>query len=134
MNYLLDTDTYVYYFNGNKNIRQKFLELESTQIFISIPTISELYFGAYNSQQIESNLQNLEILLESVEIAFSSFKVAELFGKIKTDLKKKGMIISDFDILIASYALANDLILITNNEEHFTRIENLKVENWVRIE
>ncbi|MEW6608638.1 MAG: PIN domain-containing protein [bacterium] len=131
MNYLLDTDTYVYYLNENENIRQKFLELEPTQIFISIPTISELYFGAYNSQRIESNIQKIKKLLKSIEIASSSLKVAEHFGKIKANLKKEGAIISDFDILIASYAMANDLTLVTNNEEHFNRIQNLKVENWL---
>lgn len=132
MNYLLDTDTYIYYLNKNENIRQKFLELEPTQIFISIPTISELYFGAYNSQRVESNLQKINDLLESVEIASSSLKVAEHFGKIKARLKKEGIIISDFDLLIASYAIANDLTLVTNNEEHFNRIQTLRVENWLK--
>ena len=69
--------------------------------------------------------------MESVEIASSSLKAAKHFGKIKANLKKEGAIISDFDILIGSYALANDLTLVTNNEGHFNRVRNLKVENWL---
>ncbi len=131
MNYLLDTDTYIYYLNGNENIRSKILELDPTQIFISLPTMAELYFGAYNSEHIKSNLQKIETLLESVEIAPSSPKIAEYFGEIKTKLRKEGNIIPDIDILIAGYAIANGLILVTNNEVHFNRIQALKIENWL---
>jgi tRNA(fMet)-specific endonuclease VapC len=96
-----------------------------------MPTISELYFGAYNSQQIDANLQKIKKLLESVEIAYTSPQVSEYFGKIKAELKRKGTLISDFDVLIASYAMANDLILVTNNQTHFNRIHGIKVENWL---
>ena len=39
----------------------------------------------------------------------------------------------DADLFIAACALANNLILVTNNEKHFRRIENLKLENWREI-
>ena len=32
---------------------------------------------------------------------------------------------------IASVALANNYMLVTNNEKEFIRINNLKIENWV---
>ena len=34
------------------------------------------------------------------------------------------------DMLIASVAMANDLIVVTNNEKEFRRISGLKIENW----
>jgi tRNA(fMet)-specific endonuclease VapC len=46
-------------------------------------------------------------------------------------LKKEGMFINDADILIASVVKAHDAVLVTNNEEHFSRIEGLKIENWL---
>jgi tRNA(fMet)-specific endonuclease VapC len=37
---------------------------------------------------------------------------------------------SDMDMLIASIALANELVIVTNNEKEFKRISELKIENW----
>jgi tRNA(fMet)-specific endonuclease VapC len=34
------------------------------------------------------------------------------------------------DMLIASIAMANDLIVVTNNEKEFGRITGLRIENW----
>ncbi|MCX7122968.1 MAG: hypothetical protein NTV32_04775 [Gammaproteobacteria bacterium] len=36
----------------------------------------------------------------------------------------------DFDLMIAAISLRNDLILVTNNHMHFSRIPGIKLENW----
>ncbi|MEQ8907152.1 hypothetical protein [Ekhidna sp.] len=51
---------------------------------------------------------------------------------MKSDLRKKGTLISDFDLLIGATALANEMIMVTENVGEFTRLENLKTENWVK--
>jgi tRNA(fMet)-specific endonuclease VapC len=33
-------------------------------------------------------------------------------------------------VLIAAVAMANELIVVTNNEKEFRRISGLKIENW----
>jgi tRNA(fMet)-specific endonuclease VapC len=43
---------------------------------------------------------------------------------------KTGRLIDDIDILIAGIALSNNLVMVTDNTEHFKRIGGLKVENW----
>ena len=45
-------------------------------------------------------------------------------------LRKTGNPIDDIDILIAGVALSNNLALVTNNEDHFKNIKNLKILNW----
>ena len=55
---------------------------------------------------------------------------AFFYGEIRTKLKK-GAIIGNNDLLIASYAVCKQAILVTNNESEFSRIQNLKLENWV---
>ena len=59
---------------------------------------------------------------------------SEYYGKIKAQLSHSGRIIEDMDILIASIALANEGILVTNNTAHFKRIKGLKLENWMKEE
>jgi predicted nucleic acid-binding protein len=45
-------------------------------------------------------------------------------------LKEQGELISDGDILVAAIAVTNDLVLVTNNTNHFSRIKDLKLDNW----
>ncbi|MEA2043264.1 MAG: hypothetical protein U9N85_12045 [Bacteroidota bacterium] len=45
--------------------------------------------------------------------------------------KKKGQLIDDFDLLIGSSAIANEMILVTRNVKHFNRISDINIENWV---
>ena len=58
-------------------------------------------------------------------------KAANHFGQIKSDLKKKGEILSDADIMIVSIAFANNFTLVTNNLKHFARIRDLAAESWI---
>lgn len=53
------------------------------------------------------------------------------YGKIRSDLEKKGTPIGALDMLIAAHAKSLSHILVTNNEKEFTRIVGLKIENWV---
>jgi predicted nucleic acid-binding protein len=39
--------------------------------------------------------------------------------------------INDSDLFIASIAISNKMRLVTNNDKHFKRIEDLKIENWI---
>ena len=70
-----------------------------------------------------------------IEPFLDNFKILEftknsslIFAKEKAILKKSGNIIADMDLMIASIAIENDCILITNNIKYFQRIENLKLE------
>jgi len=53
------------------------------------------------------------------------------YGILKAKLKKDGKIIGPIDMLLAAQALSKKLIFVTNNTSEFSRIENLKLENWV---
>ncbi len=54
----------------------------------------------------------------------------EIFGEIKASLFSKGNVLDDFDMLIASTALSFGYTLVTNNEKHFSKINELKIANW----
>ena len=56
-NYLLDTVIVAAYFNREPVIRQK---LKDTTVYVSSITIGELYFGAYLSQQVANNVQQIK--------------------------------------------------------------------------
>ena len=131
MRYLLDTNICIYLINGDNSLKEKVKEIGVYSLGISNATLAELYFGAYNSEFTNDNLRNVADFKKNLTAYSDSSESAELFGKIKSELKRSGNIIEDFDILIASIAMANDCVLVTNNPRHFERIEKLHTENWI---
>lgn len=131
MKYLLDTNTCIYLLNGNFLLEKKVEEIGVYSFALSNCVLAELYFGAYNSKKVEENLKRIDLFKKNLAILTDSERSAMLFGKIKVDLKSKGKIIEDLDILIASIAIADNCILVTNNTDHFERVGGLQIENWL---
>lgn len=90
----------------------------------------ELYYGAYKSQKISANLAKIKILEQSIETIPVGLESTEIFGLLKAQLEVSGNRLDDFDLIIASCAMAHNLTLVTNNTKHFERIDGLKLANW----
>ena len=131
MKYLLDTNICIHFFRGDFNLIDKIERVGLENCAISEITLAELVFGAENSNFSEKNIQLIETFSEQVAILPILGGIRE-YGKQKVQLRKKGIMISDFDLLIGTTALANDLIMVTENTKEFNRIENITLENWVK--
>ena len=92
----------------------------------------ELYFGAYKSQKVDFNLETLRLLFIDIVILDFDREDARAAGDIRADLKRQGMPIGPYDVLIAGQALARGLPLVTNNTAEFERIVGLRLEDWTR--
>ncbi len=128
--YLLDTDTVIYNLKDHAAVKKNLRRCFYDPIKISVITLMELYYGAYHSQKIESNLAKIKNIENSIEIIPLGKESVETFGKYKAKLEKAGVPLDDFDLILASCALAHNLVLVTNNVKHFQRIEGLKITNW----
>jgi tRNA(fMet)-specific endonuclease VapC len=130
--YLLDTDTIIYILKGQvkvlENLRRNFYEPMS----LSVISLMELYYGAFKSQRVASNLAKIRALETKLKIIPLNKESAEVFGMLKADLEKHGTPLDDFDLALASCALANNQVLVTNNVKHFQRIDGLKLVNWAQ--
>lgn len=129
--YVLDTDTCIYWLKGNERIRQKVLQVGTESLGLTVVTLAELKFGAYNSKKVKENLKNIDKFLSKMDVLPLNPAAADKFGTIKACLRKEGRIIEDFDILIASITISYGGVLVTNNVEHFKRIAELNYENWL---
>ena len=131
--YLLDTNICIYIIKKKPiEVFEKFKKLELGTLKISSITVSELYFGAYNSQNIKKNIEIVKNFLLPFDIVDFDEKAGIEYAKIKADLRKQGQIIGELDMQIAGIALSNNLILVTNNEKEFIRVSNLKLQNWIK--
>lgn len=128
---LFDTDTCVEILRGNKKVIEKFVSANTT-VAVSFMTVSELYYGAEKSNNISKNIIKIEKMLLGLEIIESSIEIEKRFGNIKASLDKNGNLIEDADIFIASTCLEKCETLITGNVNHYSRIQGLKIENWIR--
>lgn len=130
MRYLLDTDICIYWLKGNANVKAKIELVDRSDLAICAITASELYFGAYNSSKIESNLQTAQAFIRAIKILSLEDNALHKFGQLKARLRQAGTPVADFDLMIASVAIANNLSLITNNTRHYKRIAELALDNW----
>lgn len=105
MKYLWDTDTCVHFLNGNKDVARKVKSIGAENISTTIISIIELKYGAYKSARVESNLDRIHRLESNLAVLDNlNNEVGIFFAKTKAQLRKKGITISDFDLLIASVA------------------------------
>lgn len=128
--FILDTDTCIYWLKGNENIEKSIIKHGPENVFITVITECELFYGAYKSTNREKNLEVIAALKKKIKTLHTGHNVSEIYGMIKTELESKGKILDDADLLIGSIALSNNASLVTNNMEHFKRIMGLKIENW----
>ena len=127
--YLLDTNICIYLLKGQRGIVEKIEVTGCDNCFITDVTLVELWFGAYNSNRIEQQKRGISYL-EQLFNVISIKDSVELFGSNKSYLKSRGTIIDDFDILIGSTAIKHNLIMVTENVKHLSRLPGITVENW----
>lgn len=132
MSYLIDTDIIIYSLKQQEQVRQNFLDHKTISKSISVITYGELIFGAKKSQHREKNLATVYRIGELFPIIELTRGIIETFGELKVILQKKGTPIEDFDLLIGSTAMYLNYTLVTNNEKHFQKIPDLRIENWTQ--
>lgn len=133
MEYLLDTNICIYIIKKKpEKVLQKFRTLTLGSVAISSITIAELHYGIEKRSKPKQNQDALDKFLTPLEIINFDYDATIEYGKIRSDLERKGTPIGTFDTLIAAHALSLDLTLITNNEKEFQRIPKLKIENWTK--
>lgn len=132
MKWMLDTDTCIAIIKKQpesalKKLRGKFIG----QVGISTITLSELTFGAAKSTRREQATAALAEFVLALEIASFDSEAASSYGDVRASLEKRGTPIGPLDTLIGSHALSLDVVLVTHNIKEFSRIEGLRLEDWI---
>jgi tRNA(fMet)-specific endonuclease VapC len=133
MKYILDTNICIYIIKQKPlSVLERLREVPLGQVGISVITLAELDYGARKSSNPEKNLTALNQFLVSFEILSFDFDATLEYGRIRSDLERKGTPIGPLDTLIASHAKSLNCTLVTNNEKEFNRVLGLRIENWVK--
>lgn len=129
MRYMLDTDIASYLIRGDHpGVTEKFTELYENCAISSI-TAAELQYGAKKrSNRILT--QKVQALCNLLPIIPWNDEAAKAYAKLRVELENAGTPIGNMDMLIAASAIAEDVTLVTNNVEHFSKVTSLKIVNW----
>jgi tRNA(fMet)-specific endonuclease VapC len=131
MDYLLDTNICIYFLKGRYGLVEKIERIGFENLFISEITIAELKFGVEKSATPDKNRPVINELIDRFK-QLPIYGALDVYAMEKARLKKEGNIVDDLDLLIGATAIENNMILVTNNEKHFARLQNIKVENWTK--
>ncbi|MEO1099936.1 MAG: type II toxin-antitoxin system VapC family toxin [Bacteroidota bacterium] len=131
MKYLLDTNICIYFLKGKYGLKEKFDNIGFDNLYVSEITVAELKYGAEKSNYPDKNRKVIQKLSSRFKL-IPIFNSLDVFAKEKARLKNEGKPIDDFDLLIGATAIANDMILVTNNEKHFDRLIKIEIDNWTK--
>ncbi len=133
MNYLLDTNICISLIRKSPPAVLKQVQARQLgEIAISTITLAELEYGIARSNYPDRNrVALMEFVLPFTILDFDQRASAE-YGPIRSRLEAKGKPIGPMDLLLAAQAVSHGLILVTNNEREFRRVEGLGVENWAK--
>ncbi len=126
--YLIDTSICIYYIKGKFNLNEKFEKINPENCYISEITLAELKFGVENSEKKDKNQKVLDDFLTGIKIV-PIFHALDLYAKEKARLRKSGIPMDDFDLLIGVTSVTHNLIMVTNNTDHFKRIKGITLED-----
>jgi tRNA(fMet)-specific endonuclease VapC len=131
MRYLIDTNIIIFALKNAASVSAHRLRstLISDQCVCSVVE-AELFHGARKYDvpaQRETHLQGFLAPYQS--LAFDSL-AARHYALIRHDLERRGCIIGNNDLMIAAIAMANNLTVVTNNVDEFSRVQGLRVEDW----
>lgn len=100
------------------------------RVAVSIIVAGEILFGV-EKRRSEALRSQVAAVLDTLTVLPIDRDVAETYGQIRSVLERRGTPIGSNDTWIAAHALTLDMTMVTANVEEFSRVEGLRVENWL---
>lgn len=99
-------------------------------VCVSSIALSELEYGVSKSSDPDRNRVALVEFVTPLQVLSYDDGAARKYGALRADLEARGVAIGSLDTLIAAHALSRGLVVVTSNEQEFSRVPGLRVENW----
>ena len=131
MRYMLDTNICSYILKQHPvEVRQRFDEVGSRNIYLSAIVLAELYFGAARHPKGVVIRREIDDFVSRLTVLPWDEGAADHYGAIRASLEKAGTPMGAMDMLIAAHARSCKATLVTNNRREFDRIKGLSVVDW----
>lgn len=131
MIYLLDTDTLSRWARGEEPVHSKLTSFSPDDLAVSSITVMEVEYGlALTPGKAKVLRPVLSQFLQVVAVLPFEEKEARATAAVRAALKKQGLPIGPYDVMIAGTALSHGLVLVTSNTREYERVSGLLVEDW----
>lgn len=127
MTCLLDSDQIIWYLKGKGEVVKKLQDLGRENLAVSTISVAEVAEGIFGEKDETARLLALEMFLSSIKVLEVTRRVAYKFAWLRANLRKKGRLLENFDLLLAATCLALDLRFVTGNRRHFRGVPGLKL-------
>ena len=128
MKYLADSDWVIGCLRNNAPYLLRLTELKPEGVALSIISVAEIYEGFYSARDsIRDEAAFREFLSDDISILALDEEICRVFARERTRLRRAGRLIGDMDLFIACTALRHGLVVLTNNVQHFGRVEGLEI-------
>ena len=122
--FMLDTDSCIYLINRHPKMQRK---APPNACGISVIVLGELERAALLSTRPEPTME----FINRITPVDLTDDVAECYANIRVTLEQQGNIIVPNDLWIAAHAAAMEVPLVTNNTKEFSRVTDLRIDNWL---
>lgn len=122
---VLDTSIIVDLFAGDPLVADAVLK--KRQVFLAVPSLGELYRGAFGSVRRAENIEQIEEMLGEMPVLNCDVGTARSYGQVKQSLRAQGKQIPENDVWIAALSLQHSLALMTR-DEHFKWVDGLSLD------
>jgi len=131
MTYLLDTCVVSDFVRGTQPVQSRLLATAPSVIALSSITVLEVEYGLARRPVLARRLRKvMHALFESVTILPFDREDAMQAAALRAELKRKGLPVGAYDLLIGATALRRGLTLVTSNTAEFAHVEGLPLEDW----
>ncbi len=130
MKYILDTSVCVQVLRGQADSVRRLAALSPSQVALPSMTIAELRYGAMRAKLSRAAHARLDTFLSAFDVVAFDAEAAEHHARIRHVLAVAGLPIGERDLVIASTAAAQGLVVATGNLREFQRVPGLVVEAW----
>ena len=129
--YLLDTNACIRILNGTSpSLINRLRSVPRSLVRLSSVVKAELLYGARKSTHIAENLRLLERFFDTIASLPFDDRCAEEYGLLREELDRAGTSIGPNDLLIAATARVHRAVLVTRNVREFSRVAELRLEDW----
>jgi len=131
LRYMLDTNLCIRVLRDRpKGLRERF-NAEAEALCISTITLAELLHGAEKSARPVENRREVERFAARLEVLPFDAAAAAHSAEIRAALDRRGLPIGGYDLLIAGHGRSRGLVIVTGNLGEFSRVDGLRVEDWI---
>lgn len=130
MTFLLDTTILIGWFRGYAREKEFIATHQDSGLAISLATYGEYYEGVLHGGKREEREQRFQELLEFLTILPLDIAIMQRYAQIRGDMRRHGLIIGEFDMLIAATALVFDRIVVTTNKRHFSMVPGIRLHEF----